>query len=271
MHVPHEQLTAVVQGEQSGEAGEQQPLAQVRMAETTEPASSVTRREINHQTEALAMTADGTRARAEPAGHFVRETPTVSANAATVAGTLEQLEASIREVSMHIERTTLTIAKVAEAGVSAEAELGPQQVDAVLAATHGLLVAAQELKTAILRRVRGSAAKVDQRVFPRVALDLTCRVQTAGRAMHETQMVNLSEGGACFKKSHPLSIGSRGKLLISHLRTPVDFIVLGNANSEIRVAFASNKDSAAEIRKLLEQKGISGGAGLKTLEISGAA
>ncbi len=203
------------------------------------------------------MTATETTAQAERTGLFARGGAAQSSHAATVTGSAEKLAGSIREITMQVQRATLTVARAVDGRVSADAELGPQQAEALLAAMHGLMVAVQEMKNAVTRTARGSVAQTDRRVFPRIAVDLSCRVETSEHEPHETRLVNLSEGGACFKSLRPLSIGSRGKLLIENLRTPVDFIVLGSAHNEVRVAFAANQDGSPEIRKLLQQKGRS--------------
>ena len=111
------------QGEQQRQAEEQKRLALLGMAETIETTSNASIQQISLQSEALAVTADEMRARAERTGLSANGAATASAmaavNAATVSRATEQLEASIRQINHQIGQATRTIARAVGAGEEA--------------------------------------------------------------------------------------------------------------------------------------------------------
>jgi methyl-accepting chemotaxis protein len=137
--------------------------------------------------------------------------------------------------------------------LSKEAELGGQQATTVLTSTHDLSVAVEDLKTAVIRTVRTSAAEVNRRAFQRHGFDLPCQVETPDRAMHPARIVDLSEAGAHIQGTINLTTGARGRLHTERAGTPIDFVVASRTPTAVHVSFPPNEATAAAIRKLLQQ------------------
>jgi methyl-accepting chemotaxis protein len=179
----------------------------------------------------------------------------ISSISGAIAAAIVEQGAATSEIARNVVETASAADEITSLNteVSNEAAFGGQQAEAVLVSSRGLSAAVNELKTAVIRAVRSSDEDVDRRGFQRFPFDLPVQVETANHAKHQARVVDLSEGGARIQGMLTLPVGSRGRLTIDRVGTPIDFVVVGHAPNETRVSFALNETAAGAVRILLEE------------------
>jgi methyl-accepting chemotaxis protein len=244
-------LNATIEAARAGEAGKGFAVVASEVKQLASQTAGSAQQIAQHIAEVRSTTG----AAVDAVASIEAKVAEISAISGAIAAAVGQQGSATSEIARSVATAATTFRDITDrnAQVSNEAELGGQQAEAVLTSTHDLTVAVEELKNAVIRTVRSSAAEADRRAFQRHDFDLPCQVETPDRAIHPAHIVDLSEGGAQIRGTINLPEGSRGRLHIDGVAIPIYFVVAGRTAAAIRVSFSPNEATAAAIRKLLQQ------------------
>ncbi|MCW2246176.1 methyl-accepting chemotaxis protein [Azospirillum fermentarium] len=168
--------------------------------------------------------------------------------AGAIAAAVEQQGAATGEITRNVAETASAARNVASliAVVSQEAVTSSADAQSLSTAAAGLAADAQTLRGNLVRIIRGSTPDVDRRRQPRYAVDLPCRIDTAGGA-GGGRLVNLSEGGALVSGGPAMATGGRGTLTVDALNLRLEFRVLDRCGEQAHLIF----DAAPQTRTAL--------------------
>jgi methyl-accepting chemotaxis protein len=179
----------------------------------------------------------------------------ISAIAGSIAAAVEQQGASTAEIARNVTET----ATAANAMTSRTNEVSTEAVDTGrLAAdvrdnTVALNAAVEELRHSVIKVVRTSSTDVDRRRAPRFAVDMTGRLNVAGRSDHTVAISDLSAGGACVRGAPDLAVGTRAELRPSGVAAAFPCVVRATDSDGTHLAFALDDAGRAALRVMLER------------------
>jgi len=179
----------------------------------------------------------------------------IDAITSLVAAAVEQQAAATMGIAFNVTETAAAAndmsGRITE--VSTEAEQTERHALSVRENAAALEVAVTELRHAIIRVVRTSTTDVDRRQVPRYPVDLPCRL-SAGGAMHEARLVDLSATGAHLRDAPPLQPGTRGTMSLEGVTMPVPFTVRSvDDRGALHVEFAVDDAVRLALSALLDR------------------
>jgi len=177
----------------------------------------------------------------------------VNAIAGSIAAAVEEQGAATAEIARGVSSTAAAVdAMTARNGeVSHEAEVAGRHASEVLDGTRILDGAVADLRQALIRAIRTSTAEVDRRLFQRHDVDLACQLELPGLGSVAARVSDVSEVGARLTGTAGLTPGTRGRLRMAGLATPLGFTVLGKEGAATRVTFTLDDASRVALRTMM--------------------
>ena len=246
-------LNATIEAARAGEAGRGFAV----VASEVKALAGQTARSTQEITQRLAEIRAATDASVAAVGGIEQAITEVNTIAGSIAAAVEEQGAATAEIARNVAQTATAVNEVTGriGEVSEEAGGTDRRADHVQANTAALAEAVGELRHSVVRAVRTSTAEVDRRASPRLAVDMPCRVDSAGQAEQMARVVDLSEGGARIAGGPPLPVGASGTLVLEAVGTPLPFSVRAAPDGMLGVAFALDAAAAERLRSVLGRLG----------------
>jgi methyl-accepting chemotaxis protein len=174
--------------------------------------------------------------------------------AGSIAAAVEEQGAATAEIARNVAETASAANEMTNhvAEVSAEAEQTGRHASEVCNDATGLNTAVGELRHAVIRVVRTSAADMDRRHGKRYPEDLKCRMTIAGQSS-AGRIADLSEHGAAIANGPAVSAGASGTLMIDGVDFALSFTVRAVDGGVMHVEFKLDEATAARFRPMPER------------------
>lgn len=242
-------LNATIEAARAGEAGKGFAV----VASEVKQLAGQTARSTQDIARHLADVRSATVAAVEVVGRIEATIGRISDVAVSVAAAVEEQGLATAEIARSVAETTHAVREISarNADVSVAADDGSKQAAQVLAMTQGMGEAVVSMKTTVIRVVRTSTEEVNRRKSARLALDLPCRIDLAGRSDPTARLSDLSDGGARIVTDLTAGSGTRGVLHVSGLACGLPLVVQGQDHGAVRVAFDLDASAAASLQAFM--------------------
>ena len=244
-------LNATIEAARAGEAGKGFAV----VASEVKQLAGQTARSTQDIARHLADVRSATVAAVDAVGRIEATIGRISEVAGSVAAAVEEQGQATAEIARSVTETTHAVQEISarNADVSVAADDGSKQAAQVLAMTQGMGEAVASLKTTVIRVVRTSTEEVNRRASVRLALDLPCRIDIAGRSDPTARLSDLSEGGARIVTSAAAGRGTRGVLHVSGMACGLPFVVRGQDHGAVRATFDLDASAAASLQAFMDR------------------
>lgn len=179
----------------------------------------------------------------------------VDAIASSIAAAVEEQGAATAEIARNVTQTAEAAHEMTRRidEVSAEAEHTGQHSARVRDDTTALNTIVGALQHSLIRVVRTSTEDADRRQFPRMLMNLPCRVTVAGGGGQAATIANISKGGALVTGGPVLPVGARGTLEGDRVGMPLAFVVRACGEEGLHMAFDIDATSANRFAEVVER------------------
>ena len=178
----------------------------------------------------------------------------IDAIAGSIAQSVEQQGTATAEIARNVAETASAANDMTSYvdAVSAEAEQTGRHATLVCEEASSLNTAVGDLRHAVIRVVRSSAAQLDRRGDPRHPVDVAC-VVSIGEQTVPARVVDLSTGGAHLRDGPKAAVASRGTLMLDGVDLRLPFVVRSVEDGGLHVAFELDARTAERFSSIPER------------------